>query len=354
MGLSKIILNIALRILDVLTFFVKQDSKRITFVSLTQSELSSDFKKINDLLGSDEFHIHYNLIEFESNLLGQLKYFFNCLKQLIDLKKSKLVILNDNNYVVSFFKPEQTKVLQIWHAPGAVKKFGNQIKRQYPIQNYDYVICNSEYWKAIYSECFNVKEEQVIVTGLPRMDDLLKDTTSDFYIRHPECKNKKLILYAPTFRGNIIDGLKSVCMDFDQLHLNEDEILLCKFHPLLKDMEINHKQVINVSKEDLYDLMKVSHLLISDYSSVFFDYCLLEKPVIAFVPDYESYEKQIGFNIDLYSDFDGPICTNEQQLNEVIHCDLKIDSQFQRKFVEYTDGMNSYRVVNLIKQIMNH
>ena len=83
MSLNKLILNIALKIVDILTFWVKKDKKRITFVSLTQSHLASDFKLIDDLLKKEnKYHIHYNLIEFEKNLLGDFKYFLNCLKQL--------------------------------------------------------------------------------------------------------------------------------------------------------------------------------------------------------------------------------------------------------------------------------
>ena len=59
-------------------------------------------------------------------------------------------------------KPKNVKVLQIWHACGAVKKFGNQIKRQYPVQNYDYVLCNAEYWKDPYSQAFNVEKDQPV------------------------------------------------------------------------------------------------------------------------------------------------------------------------------------------------
>ena len=84
MSLNKLILNIALKIVDILTFWVKKDKKRITFVSLTQSHLASDFKLIDDLLKKEnKYHIHYNLIEFEKNLLGDFKYFLNCFKSLL-------------------------------------------------------------------------------------------------------------------------------------------------------------------------------------------------------------------------------------------------------------------------------
>ncbi len=69
-------------------------------------------------------------------------------------------------------KPNNAKVLQIWHACGAVKKFGNQIKRQYPVHNYDYVLCNADIWKEPSHKLWG-KKNQVLVTGMPRIDTLL-------------------------------------------------------------------------------------------------------------------------------------------------------------------------------------
>lgn len=358
MGLSKLILNIALKILNVLTFFVKRDKNRITFISLTQKELTADFKLINDALVKEgTYDIHYNLIAFEKNLKGDFLYFINCLKQLIEMKKSQLVILNDNNYVVSLHKPKGCKVLQIWHAPGAVKKFGNQIKRQYPIHNYDAVICNGDYWKESYAQAFGVNKEQVYVTGFPRMDTLLDEKRQEenrkaFFKKYPQCQNKRLILYTPTFRGNIIHGFEVDSIHFDQLELDDQTLLLCKYHPLLQEIQIENKKVINVSNDDLYTLIAVSDCLISDYSSVVFDYALTNKPMIGFVQDYEKYKETIGFNIDFQKDFPGPICTNEEELNAVLKQTLSIDPSFQQKFVVYKDGKNTERVVKLINELM--
>ena len=340
-----------LKIVDILTFYIRPKKNHITFISLTQSELSSDFKLIDkQLRHENKYDIHYILLMFEKNLWGDFKYFLNCLKQLVEIKKSSLVILNDNNYVISHMKPKNVKVLQIWHACGAVKKFGNQIKRQYPVQNYDYVLCNAEYWKDPYSQAFNVEKDQVLVTGMPRIDTLLNLNGKDeFYLKYPELKDKKLCLYAPTFRGNIIDGFKIQSFDFTKI---KDYIVLYKFHPLLGDIQC--KGGINMNKEDLYTLMQVSDCLISDYSSVIFDYSLLNKPMISYIPDIDEYKQDIGLNID-FNDFPGPVCTDEDQLMEALKFeDYDYDklSYFQMKYMVYTDGRNTSRVVDPINQIM--
>lgn len=91
----------------------------------------------------------------------------------MEIKRARLVIINDNNYVISRMKPKYTKVLQVWHAAGAVKKFGNQIKRQYEIKNYDAVISSASYWKTCYAQAFGVQENQVHDCGMARIDRLL-------------------------------------------------------------------------------------------------------------------------------------------------------------------------------------
>lgn len=362
MSLSKLILNIALNIVNILTFFVKQDKNRITFVSLTQDHLSSDFYLIDKALKKEnKYDIHYNLIVFEKNLKGDFKYFLNCLKQLVDLKKSALVIINDNNYVISAFKPKNTKVLQVWHACGAVKKFGNEVKRQYQIRNYDAIICNADIWKSVYSRSFGVSESQVYVTGMPRTDDLLdfskqEKNKENFYKKYPQCIGKKLCLYAPTFRGNIIDGFRIKSFDFKKVEslLSDEYVFLYKFHPLLGDIKVDSKKAINVNKEDLYTLFTVSDCLISDYSSIIFDYSLLNKKMIAFIDDVGEYDKEIGLNVDFKKDFCGSICMNEEQLASAIK-DEKIDeriSLFQKKFMYFKDGKNTERVVSLIDELM--
>lgn len=361
MGLSKLILNIALKIVDALTFFIHTKPNRITFISLTQDHLTSDFLLLYEELEKlGLYDLHTNLIVFKKNLWGDFLYFLNCLKQLIECKKSAFVILNDNNYVISTHKPKNTKVLQIWHAAGAIKQFGNQIQRQYPIQNYDAILCSAPYWKSVYASAFGVEQKQVHCTGMPRVDTLIhKDEQKirDFYKKYPQCQDKKCILYAPTFRGNIIDGLKMEPLQIQMLEkaLGEEYIFLYKFHPLFQDMKCECESAIAVNHEDLYTLMHVSDCLISDYSSIVLDYSLLKKPMISYVPDLEEYKKTIGLNIE-YDEFPGAICTDETEIIQAIQnldsYDFNQTIGFQEKYIVHTDGNNTNRVVQLIQSMI--
>lgn len=358
MGLSKCILNIALAFIDLCTFWIRPKKNRITFVSLTQDHLDSDFKLLYDALVKEEkYEIHTNLLIFKQSLSGKLHYFFNCLKQLIEYKKSSLVILNDNNYVISHRKPKNCQVLQVWHACGAIKKFGNEIKREYPIRNYDAILSNADAWKEVYSRSFDVSKDQVYVTGMPRCDLLLKSKKEALLKKYPQCKNKKVALYAPTFRGNIIHGFQVVSFDIAKVQKAcQDWIILYKFHPLLGNISFQDTNAIQVNQEDLYELMQLSDCLISDYSSVILDYSLLKKPILAYLPDYEEYMNTIGMNITL-DEYPGPICTNDKELIQALKAmdsyDYTKEESFQKKYMQYKDGKNTQRCIQLINKMMD-
>lgn len=364
MGLNKIILNISLSIVNALTFFIRPLSNRILFISLTADHLSSDFKQINNALEKEKkYEIKYNLVKFKKNLVGDFCYFINCLKQVVEIKRARLVIINDNNYVISRMKPKHTKVLQVWHAAGAVKKFGNQIKRQYEIKNYDAVISSAPYWKTCYAQAFGVQENQVYDCGMARIDRLLnkekmKKKVSEFYVRYPQTKEKQCILYAPTFRGNIIDGFQIESLDLDKISekIPEHMMILYKFHPLLGEIRFKTDKALAVNNEDLYTLMHISTCLISDYSSVIFDYSLLKKPMIAYVPDLDHYRKTIGLNMNYESEFPGAICFKEDEvlnaISQLDSYDYEKLSDFQKKYIIHDDGKDTKRIVELIHELM--
>ena len=261
MGLAKMVLTAMLSICNLFRFLTPIKANKITFISMTADHLKHDFLALDRCLKKrGGYDLHYNLIVFKKSLLDDFRYMLNCFRQLYEINTSKLIILNDNNFVVTKFKRKGTYVLQTWHACGAIKKFGNQLTtRQYPVKNYDVVLANSSYWTQAYSEAFGVKQEQIAITGMPRVDVL----TNQAYVYHqqalfdekyPQLKNRYKILYAPTFRGNVIDGLRYDTIDFEKLlaQLPKDTVILYKMHPLLKNISLGEQErFLNVSDEEL-------------------------------------------------------------------------------------------------------
>lgn len=362
MKLKRRILDVILGVINcIVTLFPIKDNQ-IAFISLESNVLESDLLLLyNALKKEKQYHLVCVLTKFNKNTLWtNFLYMLNTIKQVFYINRSKLVIINDNNYVISRFKRKDVQVLQIWHATGAIKKFGNVIKREYPIANYDYVVANSDYWKEPYSEAFSVAIEQVKVLGMPRVDHLLQDsyiqeTRIRLFSKYPMLQDKKIILYAPTFRGNIYQGFKAV--DFPGLELVEalgkEYVLLYKHHPLLHELEIaKHPKIYDMFEEDTHDLFTISDYLISDFSSIIFDYSLLQKPMIFFVPDKEEYIEKLGCFVD-YETMPGPICKTMEEVKEAI---LENNSEqvtsFRDCYFTYQDGNNTKRVVEFINEVM--
>lgn len=364
MGIQKLILNIALNFFRCFLVFFKVNSRKISFVSLESDRLSGDFKLIAERLEKEQkYELHYELFKFEKTLKGYVQYFFECIRQLFVINTSGLVILDYNNYVVSNFKRKDVKVLQVWHASGAIKKFGNLVDRDYKIENYDYSIVNSTEFADVFSKAFGIKKENVYATGIPKTDVLfdkseMNERKKMFLEQHPEAAGKKVVLYAPTFRGRLMTDFKDVYLDLKKVkeELGEEYVVLYRLHPLVqKELDANASGIICCNSDDLYTLMEVSDLLISDYSALIIDYSVYHRPMVFYVPDIDEYRQSPGLALEYEKEMPGVICKTEAAVVAAVkNADNSTYSvaDFQKKYFPYTDGKSTERVVALVNQIM--
>lgn len=362
MKYKKKFLYLMLKVINYVVIIFPINKNKITLVSLKSDVIEGDLFLIKNNI-SNKYKVTQVLFHLKkNNFFNGIGYLFNTIKQIWHINRSNLVLINDNNYVISNFKRPGVTVMQVWHANGAIKKFGNALERQYTIMNYDYVLANSEYWEAPYSEAFGVEPSKVLITGLPQIDLLIdeenkKELIETFYEKYPTLKDKKIILYAPTFRGNIFEGVKKIYMNLKYIseHLEDGYVMVTKYHPLIeqKTGELLYN-IHDLSHEDLYMLLHVSDILISDYSSVIFDYAVLNKPMLFYTPDIERYKEEVGFYVDM-EELPGPLCKGEEEI--LLHLkNLQYNSSvqlFRDKFVPLTDGKCLKRVDNLIMEIMN-
>ncbi len=361
MGLKIFVLNI---VLSFFNFFVRMfpiQQRKVAFVSLESNVLESDMKMIYDELKNKNYKISCVLTKFnKNNLWTNFCYFLNTIKQLFVINTSKVVIINDNNYVISKFKRSGVIVIQVWHAAGAIKKFGNVIERSYPINHYDYVISNGEYWRKPYSEAFHVNENQVVSIGMPRLDcvvnqDYMLQAKSKLFAKYPQLKDKKIILYAPTFRGDIYQGVSKVDIDLKKVldGLDEQYMIIYKCHPLLaQEVYEDSSRVMNMSNEILHELFSISDCLISDFSSIVFDFSLLNKPIYAYTPDLEEYLQNRGCFVNYEELMGGNIAKSEQELIKLIKSEHNNSCEIRNRYVACSDGRNLERVVSFIEQLI--
>ena len=137
--------------------------------------------------------------------------------------------------------------------------------------------------------------------------------------------------------------------------LGEEYVIIFKFHPLLlKTTLSDDSRVINMNHENTHDLFAVCDVLISDFSSIIFDYSLLNKPMCFFVPDLDEYIETLGCFVDYRRVMPGAICYNETQVIAALQGNKKYDIKaFRDMFFKYQDGHNTQRIVMFIDKLIN-
>jgi len=200
--------------------------------------------------------------------------------------------------------------------------------------------------------------------GIPRTDELFNKSLKEelkksFLKKYPFVKGKKLILYAPTFRDHekIQFNMK---LDLELLKntFGEEYKILLKLHPIIRNKyEVPEKLkdfVIDVRDENINTLMISSDMLITDYSSVVFEYTLLKKPIIFFAYDFHKYNEELrGFYFPYEEFIPGPMVKTTEEIVAVIKdgsFDMNKIEEFSKKFCEFTDGKASERFVNKFLQ----
>jgi CDP-ribitol ribitolphosphotransferase len=207
------------------------------------------------------------------------------------------------------FKSENN-IVQLWHAPGASKKFGGSVDIESReilkkiSENTDCLIVTSKHIIDYYSEAFQMPASKIKALGLPRMDyyfenhDLNK-LKNDFCDKYNVSNDKKIILFSPTFRGTTADNAK---YDYSQLDLERiyafckenNFVFLVKMHPFVKKaIEIPEEfsdLIIDYSSKDINDLIYMSDIMITDYSSCAYEYSFFNRPLVFFRYDKILYE----------------------------------------------------------------
>ena len=364
MKLQKMIMYFVLTLCKPFLLFLKINPNKITFISLESTILTGDFQLVAvELEKTRQYELNYILVKFEKSLKGYVEYFFSCIHQFFEINTSKVVILDYNNFVCNSFKRKGVIVLQLWHATGAIKKFGNDAFRDYKINGYDALIVNSEAFKPIFSSAFNMDENNVYVTGIPKTDRFFMEEkkVSDRLMLekiYPQIKGKKVILYAPTFRGKLFHGFDHTTMDFNKVisQLSDDYVILYKMHPLISDISFGESdRIVNCNTMSIRKLFSITDILISDYSAIIYDFSVFNKPMIFFCPDLEEYQNKVGIYFDYKKEMPGPICEKEEEVVLAIkqdEFDLNQIEMFKNKYFQYFDGKSTQRVVQLIDQLM--
>ncbi len=334
-------------------------------------------KQVSFIIDSNESfkgNLDYIKKEFEKRGDFQFNFFYKDKLSFSNFKKlaaSRYIFLNDNFFPLAFmnFKKE-SKVIQLWHAPGAFKKFGASLAGESGemikeiSKNIDYLIVSSDNIKKYYAEAFQIEESKIMPLGLPRADYYfenhnLEKLRQDFDSKYPLAKNKKIILYAPTFRDNPCDNNVFNFLDLEKFNreLSDEYVLVLRLHPKIKkffnnEIKVNGDYIDCTEFKNEQELLLISDILITDYSSIMIEFSLLNKPVIFFTYDYDNYiSKDRGFYFDFKKNVPGPVIyTSDELIAAIKNNDFdkeKISDFLTTQFSEI-DGMASKRVVDFL------
>lgn len=225
--------------------------------------------------------------------------------------KAKYWITNVNIERGLHFKKKNTVYLNTWHGM-PFKKIGNSVKGRsdYNCTNVDFWCVEGEFTAEVYARDFNVRQDALLRCGLPRNDRLYHVTKDEVAVLKNKMGiplDKKVISYIPTWRDSKDGGRHyDFSMPFDIVKweelLAEDYVMLFRAHHFtnhLLNLKTDHFIMDMSDYPDINDIFIVSDVMISDYSASIADYSILEKPVISYGYDYDDYEGDRGFYLDL-------------------------------------------------------
>ena len=326
-------------------------------------------------------------------------------------KKYKMNLIKDYKKDIYFYKTllmsnlligtegpvnhiENSLNIELWHG-FPLKGIGNMSKEDkvnMPFiseqwNNLDAIISYSEFYNIFMSSAFWIEKEKFLITGMPRNDFLYKSDGKKQILNllNLNMNDKKVLFYLPTFRKSVhqknmtkiwdnIFGMADFNLEQFNSFLNKYNLhLIVKLHPneenyvisKLQQMKVNNitllkNEVLNNSVVDLYEILNAADLLITDYSSVYFDFLLLNRPIIFTPTDLEIYRKTRGFMLEPYGLWTpGPKVLKQEELEgEIIK--LLTDTKYyqkERQYIRdiihrYKDGNSSERVWKVIDKIM--
>lgn len=360
-------------IFNITKLFHIRKGNYILFTSESRSDMSGNFRFIyNEMLRMNlqkKYKIHGI---FKAHILDRYNI-IDKFKLPYLLGKADFIFIDDFHPTINKLKFRKSQeIVQLWHAVGAFKTFGySRIGKQGgPFfdskghRKYTKAYVSSSSDVPIYAEAFGITEDKVIPTGVPRTDalfdeDYKKKVITEMRDEIPITKGKKVVLFAPTFRGH---GHKTAYYPFSKIDFNKlaeychnhNAIVLVKLHPFIKDkINIPYKfseYIIDISNiREVNDVLLITDILITDYSSLIFEYAILERPMIFFAYDLKDYVTTREF----YKDYDSFIPGKKvETFDQLIAALYKEDFEqekvhkFLQNHFEYRDGQSSNRIIN--------
>lgn len=353
---------------------------KVVFLEIRMKELTDDFRLIYEELKKDPGY-DLRVCHIGMGLESAAAQHKNCMAALWEIAQAGIVFISDSSSLISCIplRP-QTKVIQVWHACGAFKKFGystadkifggtkEQLDRFPYHKNFSLVTVSSPEVVWAYAEAFHMEDrrEDILPIGVSRTD-VFYDPEAIGAAREkvcglmPESRGKRIILYAPTFRGRVAHAMAPQELDLAAMEraLGSEYVLLIKHHPFVKQRPQIPQELLGFARDvtgelSIEELLMASDICVSDYSSLVFEYSLFERPMFFFAYDLEDYYDWRGFYYPYEEMAPGPVVRTTEELLDCIgnlegSFDRKRVVAFREKFMSACDGHATRRIVGLVE-----
>ena len=302
---------------------------------------------------------------YSYGLAGKFAYAVRMIRGMYHMRTAALVIV-DNAWLPIHVAPHpaRTTVIQVWHAAGALKRFGmdtvpppREPERTFLHRHYDWVVASGEASREPWSRALRTPLDRVVVLGSPRTDLFfdevaLADARARLLSRYPALAGRRVVTYAPTFRGRGREKHPPTGLDAQRLRaaLGPSDVLALKSHPNLDPtlVDVSGFDVVIDPAEDMNEVLAATDVLVTDYSSSIFEYALLRRPLVLLVGDLAEYERQPGLYLDYRTDMIGAQVVDTDGVIAAIDAgsfDLTAYEPFIARYLGASDGRASARLV---------
>ena len=370
--------NVINVIYQIVSHITPKNGTRVLLMSESRCPINGNLKAIDDRirqrgLDKERLKLSYWFVKtLEDD--SDLKILWVWLRLAFLTARQDVILMDDYSTFFNNVKVHpKTTLVQVWHAGVGFKAVGYARfgKKGTPnpwrccYRQIDYAIVGGEFLREVYAEVFGIDRERCLPYGLPRLDNYLDARRvavfrRDFYDKNPDWQGRRIILFAPTFRG---PSQRTAYYPYDRLDWDKiydfcgDEYLfVIKQHPfILTPPEIAPQyagRIIDFSDyPDINELFYVTDILITDYSSNIYEFSLHRKPMLFYAFDKEEYELMRGLHRTLDRHAPGKVCRTTEELLEAIRTgDFEMERlyRFVRENFDNTEGLASDKVIDNI------
>lgn len=313
-----------LRLMGLLFSLLPRRPRRVVLATARSTRLEGNLLHLRRAMAARRPDLEYVLLlePYGYGLAGKLAYMARVVRGMYHLRTARLFVV-DNAYLPVHVASHGsgTAVVQVWHAVGALKRFGADAarplaepERTFLHRHYDWVVSAGDASRVPWAAALRTPVERVLPLGTPRTDfffdaSAVEVARARVLEAHPGLAGRKVVLYAPTFRGRGRGKRPAAVLDATRLRaaLPADHVLVLKTHPNLDPALVPTAgyDVVVDPAEEINELLTLTDVLVTDYSSSIFEYALLRRPLVLLVGDLAEYEADPGLYLDYRTEMIG-------------------------------------------------